>query len=205
MQSNSWSSPLLLLQRTPAAGQQPPTSYGLREDEMCVAVDIVTHGLPALRLFGNHKAVDGSDVYELFADIFVILHVCDSACCLPATMRSNVRDQSKCQFTATGPSTPTAGRMRLGVLSFTPLNLMAQSFVPQEPRDAMEIFTVKAPALFEAMLDDVRLLSMAARLADKQTSQAAPQLSEVSRHFCTVLAAHLVGERLNLLQVCAHN
>ena len=71
-------SPLQLfscLQRAPAAGQQLPNSYGLREDEMTLAVNIVSHGLPALRLFGNHKAQDGSDIYELFADIFVILHV----------------------------------------------------------------------------------------------------------------------------------
>ena len=42
---------------------------------MSLALGIVSHGLPALRLFGNHKAQDGSDIYELFADIFVILHV----------------------------------------------------------------------------------------------------------------------------------
>lgn len=64
-----------MLQRAAAAGQQPPTSFGLREDEISVSVDIITHGLPALRLFGNHKAADGSDVYELFADIFIALNV----------------------------------------------------------------------------------------------------------------------------------
>ena len=44
-----------------------------------MAVDLVTHGMPSLRLFGNHKAADGSDVYELFADIFTVLQVRSAA------------------------------------------------------------------------------------------------------------------------------
>ncbi len=71
----------------------------------------------------------------------------------------------------------------------------------------MEMFTVKMPEVFEALLGDARLLSTAARLADARHSAAAqpPVLSEVSRHFCAVLAAHLTDSRLNLLKVgCAY-
>lgn len=47
---------------------------------MAVALDLVTHGMPSLRLFGNHKAADGSDVYEQFADIFTVLQVPAALC-----------------------------------------------------------------------------------------------------------------------------
>lgn len=45
----------------------------------------------------------------------------------------------------------------------------------------MEIFTVKMPLLFDAMLDDVRLLSTAAKLADARPNnpQPVPVLNEV--------------------------
>lgn len=42
---------------------------------MAVAVGLLDHGVPCLRLFRGHKAADGSDVYELFADIFTVLQV----------------------------------------------------------------------------------------------------------------------------------
>jgi hypothetical protein len=69
----------------------------------------------------------------------------------------------------------------------------------------MEIFTVKMPTLFDAMLDDPRLLSTAGKLADarphSQQGGALDMVSETSRQFCTVLATHLVEERLNVLEV----
>ncbi len=67
-------------QRVGAAGVPPQQSFGLREEEMAVAVELVTHGMPSLRLFGNHKAADGSDVYEQFADIFTVLQVPAALC-----------------------------------------------------------------------------------------------------------------------------
>lgn len=71
----------------------------------------------------------------------------------------------------------------------------------------MEIFTVKMPALFDAMLGDPRLLSTAGKLADARphSQQGGGQLnmlSETSRQFCAVLAAHLVERRLDALEVC---
>ena len=69
----------------------------------------------------------------------------------------------------------------------------------------MEIFTVRMPALFDAMLGDPRLLSTAGKLADarphSQQGGALNMLSETSRQFCAVLAAHLVEQRLDALQV----
>jgi hypothetical protein len=70
----------------------------------------------------------------------------------------------------------------------------------------MEIFTVKMPALFDAMLGDPRLLSTAGKLADarphsQQGGGQLSMLSETSRRFCAVLAAHLAEARLDALQV----
>ena len=71
----------------------------------------------------------------------------------------------------------------------------------------MEMFTVKMPQFVGALAGDPRLLSTVARLADSRhaaAQHAPPVLSDVSRHFCSVLAAHLVECRMDALKVRCH-
>jgi hypothetical protein len=60
--------------------QGAPSTFGLREDEISVAVTFVTAGLPCLRLFSEIPGFPGTaeqqhDPYQTFADVFTVLQV----------------------------------------------------------------------------------------------------------------------------------
>ena len=61
------------LQRA-APGQPPGRTFGLRDEEISAAKDIVTDVLPCMHLFQGRLA-DGSDLYETLADMFTVLQV----------------------------------------------------------------------------------------------------------------------------------
>ena len=63
-----------------------------------VAADLVTSGLPCLRLFGQQKAADGSDVYEIFADIFTVLMVRERPPMEAVHSRIGVVEGSRCRL-----------------------------------------------------------------------------------------------------------
>lgn len=54
-------------------GQTAPQTFGLRDDEMGTALDVMTHVLPCLALFTS-RMPDG-DLHETFADVFTVLKV----------------------------------------------------------------------------------------------------------------------------------
>jgi hypothetical protein len=64
---------LPFVQRNVAPGQSVPQTFGLRDDEVATALDIVTHVLPCLHLFTS-RMPDG-DLHETFADVFTVLKV----------------------------------------------------------------------------------------------------------------------------------
>lgn len=50
----------------------------------------------------------------------------------------------------------------------------------QEPRDAMELLTIKVPDIFDAILDNSRLLATTARLADHPHNNAGAPAASVA-------------------------
>lgn len=73
----------------------------------------------------------------------------------------------------------------------------------QEPRDALEIFTVRMPMLFDSMLTDPSLLLCVRRLLDtkREDVNRMPVLMDVSRGFAETLISFLVREKLDSLKV----
>ena len=75
----------------------------------------------------------------------------------------------------------------------------------QEPRDTLEIFTVRMPLLFDSMLVDPALLVCVRRMLDTKREDAnrLPMLLDVSRGFAETLINFLVNEKLDALEVRA--
>lgn len=73
----------------------------------------------------------------------------------------------------------------------------------QEPRDALEIFTVRMPMLFDSMLTDPSLLLCVRRLLDtkREDVNRMPVLMDVSRGFAETLISFLVRKKLDSLKV----
>lgn len=74
---------------------------------------------------------------------------------------------------------------------------------PQEPRDALEIFTVRMPLIFDSCLADPALLLCVRRLMDFRREEAnrVPCLQDVSRGFAETLVGFLVSKKLDELEV----
>ena len=73
----------------------------------------------------------------------------------------------------------------------------------QEPRDALEIFTVRMPLIFESTLLDPALLLCVRRLLETRRDDVNRLLvlMDVSRGFAETLINFLVTEKLGALEV----